>query len=213
MRRVTFLFAIIVIGSHRLPKPFRKEAKNSWTYYRPSNTGIQGDFCEALFVSSDGNPWIAGYDPGFEEGGLAKYHVAQNRWENVSNVDYPVIGHPEMQGTVRIADIAVDANGNLWMATGRGALFYSPSVGPTSLRRFGEDNSPIRGGWNRGVEIAPDGSIWFSAYSTVWGSGGVSQYLPSRNEWRTFDGFGGGTLAIQPRPGSGYYVWTTLGPR
>jgi hypothetical protein len=27
-----------------------------WRYYRPSNTGIQGDYCDALYVGADGNP-------------------------------------------------------------------------------------------------------------------------------------------------------------
>ena len=40
----------------------------SWRYYRPTNTGIQGDSCEAVYVGADGNPWISGYHEGFEEG-------------------------------------------------------------------------------------------------------------------------------------------------
>ena len=31
----------------------------SWRYYRPSNTGIQGDYCEAIYIGADGDPWIA----------------------------------------------------------------------------------------------------------------------------------------------------------
>ena len=41
----------------------------SWRYYRPGNTGIQGDYCEAIWIGPDNDPWIGGYDPGFEEGG------------------------------------------------------------------------------------------------------------------------------------------------
>ena len=182
-----------------------------WRYYRPSNTGIQGDFCEALWVTPTGDPWIGGYDPSFEEGGIAKFVQASNRWVNVSNVDYFKIGHPENTGTSRVSDIDVDANGNLWMATGSGGLFLNPAIGPTSLRRFGEDNSPIPGGWNRGVEVAPDGTIWFSSYSTVWGSGGLARFNPATNQWLVFESYGGGELAVQPRPGGGYYVWTMLG--
>ncbi|MCC7435889.1 MAG: IPT/TIG domain-containing protein [Methanoregulaceae archaeon] len=184
----------------------------SWRYYRPGNTGIQGDICETLWVAPDGNPWIGGYDAGFEEGGIAKFIQSENRWQNLSNVDYPVIGHPENTGTARISDIDIDANGNMWMATGTGGLFYNPSAGPSSLRRFGADNSLIPGGWNRGVEVAPDGTVWFSSYSTVWGSGGIARYTPATNQWLVFESYGGGPLAIQPKPGSGYYVWTMLGP-
>ena len=187
-----------------------QSSRYTWRYYRPGNTGIQGDFCEALIVGPDGDPWIGGYDAGFEEGGIAKFIQAQDRWVNVSNIDYPVIGHPDNTGTSRISDFDTDANGNLWMATGTGGLFYKPMVGPSSLRRFGDDNSPIPGGWNRGVEVAPDGTVWFSSYSTVWGDGGIAKYNPANNQWQVFQSYGGGPLAIQPKPGGGYYVWTML---
>lgn len=129
----------------------------SWRYYRPSNTGIQGDTVEAVYVGPDGNPWFSGYHEGFEEGGIAQFIFGDNRWVNISNVDYPVIGHPDFTGIARVSDIDIDASGGMWMATGRGGLYYNPAVGPTSLRRFGDDNSGIYGGWNRGVEVAPDG--------------------------------------------------------
>lgn len=184
----------------------------SWRYYRPSNTGIQGDWCESLHIPADGNPWIAGYDPSFEEGGIAKYLRAEDRWINVSNVDHQVIGHPERTGTARVSDIDVDSAGRMWMATGTGGLFYDPAIGTNSLRRFGDDNSPIPGGWNRGVEVAPDGTVWFSSYSTVWGSGGLARYTPSSNAWVLYPGgYGGGPLTIQPKPGGGYFVYTMLG--
>ena len=49
-------------------------------------------------------------DPG-SEGGVARFVQAENRWINVSNVDYPVIGHPELTGTTRVSDVAADAQG------------------------------------------------------------------------------------------------------
>lgn len=182
----------------------------SWRYYRPTNTGIQGDSCEAVYVGADGNPWFSGYHEGFEEGGIAQFIYGANRWVNVSNVDYQVIGHPDFTGISRVADIDVDSAGGLWMATGRGGLYYNPAIGPSSLRRFGADNSGIHGGWNKGVEVAPDGSVWFSSYSTAWGGGGIAKYTPSTNTWQTYESYGGGPLAIQPKPGGGYYVWTML---
>lgn len=197
-------FCQLAYGFQRKPDSF------SWEYYRPTNTGIQGDTCEALIVGPDGNPWIAGYDAAFEEGGIARFNYRANLWTNYSNVDYQVIGHPENTGTARVSDIACDASGNLWMGTGRGGLFLSPTVGAKSLRRFGDDNSQIHGGWNSGVEVAPDGSVWFSSFSTNWGSGGISHYQPTKNKWTNFEEYGGGSLAIQPRK-KGYYVWTQLG--
>ena len=179
-----------------------------WKTYRPTNTGIQGDSCEALLVGADGNPWIAGYHPGFEEGGFARYLVSADRWQNFSNVDFKAIGHPELLATSRISDMARDASGNLWMSTGRGALYFSPKLGAKSLIHYGEDNSLMHGGWNRSVEVAPDGTVWFSAVGMPWGSGGISQYNPKTNKWNTsLLEIGGGSLAIQPYSATHYLVW------
>jgi streptogramin lyase len=184
------------------------ESSYTWAYHRPGNTGIQGDYCDAVWIGPDGDPWIGGYVPSFEEGGVAKFLQSENRWVNVSSVDHQVFGHPSETGSARIADIASDASGNLWMGTGHGALLFNPEAGPRSLKRFSSSNSALRNGWTTGVEVAADGSVWFSAYATAWGGGGLARYNPATHSWTRFDGYGEGSLAVQPRPGGGYYVWT-----
>ncbi len=62
----------------------------SWRYYNTGNTGIQGDYVEAVWIDHDGDPYIAGYTPGWEEGGFAKYIQTENKWINYSNIDYPL---------------------------------------------------------------------------------------------------------------------------
>lgn len=184
----------------------------SWRYYRPSNTGIQGDYCDALWIGPDNDPWIGGYEPTFEEGGLAKFVQADNRWINVSNVDYPVIGHPDNTGTTRVRDITPDALGNLWMGTGRGVLKFNPTTGPSSLVRFGADNSAWPGGWVTNIEVAPDGMIWASGYGTAWGGGGLMRYNPATNHWTFLGSSRPEYLAVQPKPGGGYYLWAASSP-
>ncbi len=179
----------------------------SWRYYRPGNTGIQGDYCDAIWIGPDNDPWIGGYDPAFEEGGLAKFIQSENRWVNVSNVDYPEIGHPNNTGTTRARDITQDAQGNLWMGTGTGVLRFNPAVGPSSLKRWGADNSPWPGGWVTNIEIAPDGTVWASGYATAWGGGGLMRFNPVTNTWTYLGAAFEERLAIQPKPGGGYYVW------
>ncbi|HLP82799.1 MAG TPA: hypothetical protein VK157_00480 [Phycisphaerales bacterium] len=182
----------------------------TFRYYRPSNTGIQGDFCEAMYIGADGDPWIGGYDASFEEGGIAKFVQSENRWINVSNVDYPVIGHPNDQGTARVREIVADANGVLWMGTGHGVTKFDPAVGPSSLAHFDSRNSVVRDGWVEDVERAPDGSLWFSAYSTVWGDGGMYRYVPATNTWTRWTSVGG-RIAAQAKPGGGYYIYAAMG--
>lgn len=105
----------------------------SWRYYTTGNTGILGDYAEGLWIDHDGDPYIAAYTPGWEEGGFSKYIQSENRWINYSNVEYPVIGSIYDVGSSRIADIEEDANGILWMATWRGILRFDPTAGGNSL--------------------------------------------------------------------------------
>ena len=60
----------------------------SWRYYRPGNTGIQGDHVEAIWIDHDGDPYIAAYTPGWEEGGFAKY--IQSKQENISDSAFQI---------------------------------------------------------------------------------------------------------------------------
>jgi streptogramin lyase len=179
----------------------------SWRYYRPGNTGIQGDYNEAIYIGADGDPWIGGYNPVAEEGGVAKFVQAENRWINVSNIDYPVIGSANDVGVSRVSDMVADRQGNLWMGTMRGALRMNLAAGPGSLVNFGPGNSALPGGLTRDVTLAPDGSIWISAESTIWGGGGLTRYDPATNVWTHMDGRGGSRIAAQPKPGGGYYIW------
>jgi Two component regulator propeller len=132
----------------------------SWRYYRPGNTGIQGDYNESIFIDADGDPWIGGYNPVAEEGGIAKFIQSQNRWINVSNVDYPLIGHANDVGVSRVSDMISDGAGNLWLGTWRGVLRMNLAAGPSSLVKYGPGNSGLPGGLTRDMALAPDGTIW-----------------------------------------------------
>ncbi|HMQ69477.1 MAG TPA: T9SS type A sorting domain-containing protein [Ignavibacteria bacterium] len=190
----------------------------SWRYYNTGNTGIQGDYVEAIWIDHDGDPYIAGYTPVWEEGGFAKFKQSENRWINYSNIDYPVIGDINDVGSSRISDIEEDANGILWMATWRGILKFDPAVGASSLEFWGADNSIHPGGRTMDIAIAPDGSVWAVVLSVVWGNGGLVHFNPATNQWRYW-GFGSSAnnwpgligfcenVSIQNKPEGGYVVW------
>jgi hypothetical protein len=186
-----------------------QETEYSWRYYRVGNTGIQGDYNEAIWIDADRDPYIGGYDPIFEEGGFAKFIQAENRWVNYSNVDYPVIGHPNDTGTARVSDIEADEAGNLWMGTWRGALKLDPNIGAASLIKYGPGNSSLPGGRTTDISLAPDGTMWFTVISVSWGGGGTFRYDPATDTWAGWSGVGNGQIGVQPKPlpSSGYYVW------
>lgn len=211
--RIIFLFITLLTISINY-----SQSQYSWRYYTPGNTGIQGDYSEAVWIDHDGNPYIAAYQPSWEEGGFAKYIQAENRWINYSNVDYPVIGNINDVGSSRISDIEEDSNGILWMATWRGLLKFNPAVGGSSLEFLGANNSLHPGGRSKDLAIAPDGSIWIAVISVVWGNGGLVQYNPNTNLWRYW-GYGSTannwpslipyttSVSVQRKSSGGYFVW------
>ena len=208
-----YTFYTIIIYSISYAQDF------SWRYYTAGNTGIQGDYAEGLWIDHDGDPYIAAYNPGFEEGGFAKYIQSENKWINYSNVDYPVIGSINDVGASRISDIVEGENGILWMAHWRGLLKFDPAVGSSSMQFWGSGNSIHPGGRTRDLAVAPDGSLWGAVISVTWGNGGVINYNPSTNQWRYW-GYGSTSnnwpslisyaekISIQKKPSSnGYVVW------
>ncbi len=190
----------------------------SWRYYRASNTGIQGDENEAIWLDHNGDPYIGGYQPVFEQGGFAKFVQSENRWENYSNIDYPVIGNPANVGASRVSDIAEASNGVLWMATWRGVLQFDPAIGANSLQLFDVNNSPFPGGRAIGVDTAPDGTVWAAVFGVSWGSGGLMRYNPDSGNWTVWDVNTNDNnwpavssctrVNVVPNASGGYTVWT-----
>ena len=186
----------------------------AWRFYTSGNTGVQGDWSDAVWIAPDNTPYVCCYNPFFEEGGFARFVEDENRWENFSTLTYPVMGDREVTGSARISDIEPDAEGGLWMGTWVGALFFDPAIGPDSFVRYGSDNSPIPGGRTMDVDIAPDGSVWFACYGN---GGGLARYVPTSGDWTVWaygdsaNGWPGWTTlasaVVQPKPGGGYLVW------
>ena len=210
LEHTTATFVALLIGGGAIAA----DSPYQWTYLRPGNTGVMGDASDALWVAPDGTLYLGGYVPSFEEGGFSRYIAEEDRWENFSNVDHPVIGDPLNTGSVRISDFCPDADGRLWMGTWRGALFFDPAVGPESIVRYDGDNSPIPGGRTMDVDIAPDGSVWFGCHGN---GGGLARFEPASESWtvwgfdQTADGWPGWVTlhatVVQPKPGGGYFVW------
>ncbi len=182
----------------------------SWRYYRPGNTGIQGDSNEAIWIAPDGDPWIGGYNPIAEEGGVAKFVQAENRWINVSNIDYPVIGSAN--------DVGVyprDRHGRGWAGQplaghvarraaheSRGRAEFARDVRPRKLGPAGRAHAGCHPGARR-LDLDLGGIVGL-------GRRRFDPLQPRERQWTHIDGHGGSKIAAQPKPGGGYYIWSDL---
>lgn len=54
----------------------QEQTTYSWRYYRVGNTGIQGDYCQAIWIDPNGDPYIGGYEPEADRVRVAVYDVA-----------------------------------------------------------------------------------------------------------------------------------------
>lgn len=172
--------------------------ETSWRFYRPGNTGIQGDYATALWIDNEGNPYIAANTGNWGEGGFAKLEQATNKWLNYSNVDLPILGGFD-NGDIGIQDIVEDSNHRLWMAKKTGAIYFDPAVGASSIINYDSTNSALLG-YSTDIDIAPDGSVWFV-------SDGLVRYIPQSDNW-TMIGGASPRVTVQPKPDGSYIVWS-----
>lgn len=177
---------------------FSQEPTYSWRYYRPGNTGIQGDYCTALWIDGNGDPYIAANTGNWGEGGFARFNQADNTWTNYSNVDNQILGSFD-NGDVQLFDIVQDYQGYLWMGNFTGALKFSPEQGISSTQRYTSGNSALQG-FTYDIDIAPDSTVWFT-------SGGMVRYDLQLDEWSYWDG-ASARIAVQPKPDGSYVVWS-----
>jgi streptogramin lyase len=186
------IFVISILSNIILPQGY------SWRYYRPGNTGIQGDQATALWIDGNGDPYIAANTGNWGEGGFAKFSYSENKWINYSNVDYPILGSFD-GGEEQIDEIIKDTENNLWMANNTGALKFNPQVGVSSLEKFGPGNSGLLG-YTTDMDLAPDSTLWFM-------SGGMVRFNPKNLNW-TYWPEGSSRIAVQPKPNGSYLVWS-----
>lgn len=183
----------------------------AWRILRPGNTGIPGDYTQDIHLDGADLPWIAGYIPFWEEGGMAHWDGAVN-WEVVSSFDHPLIASP------RFNEIFEDAQGVYWIASDAGLLRYDPAVGPSSLARFDDQNTPLVASQVVGIDQDPLGRLWMAVHD-VSGPGCLARHDPATgawNVWTTQNGLPWGTawpgwngvdfVAVVPDP-EGYTVW------
>ena len=183
----------------------------SWELIRPTNTGILGDFCFALFIDDDDSPWISGYTPFWEEGGVS--HFDGSIWNSLNNFDCDQITSPRFEEIVKTED------GIMWIVSD-GLLRFDPAVEPWCVTRLHAGNTPMPTNSINDIAVAPDGSLWLAISGSP--SGALAQYTPSTDTWEIWDTSNGipwdavwnyvEYVAVQPNTTGGYTVWFGNGP-
>jgi len=172
--------------------------QHSWRYYRPGNTGIQGDDVTSVWIDENGDPYLAANTGNWGEGGVAKLSMNDNVWTNYSNIDYPVLGSFD-NGDVQIHDIVEDYDHNLWMGNFAGAVKFNPQDGILSAQGYNSGNSPLLG-FTYDIDLAPDSSLWFI-------SEGLVRYNPKNDQWTSWQQ-SNTRIAVQPKLDGSYLVWS-----
>jgi streptogramin lyase len=190
---VSFLMAVLpLILAAQAPFQY------SWRYYRPGNTGIQGDYATALWIDSNGDPYIAANTGNWGEGGFARFSLSDTTWTNYSNVDYEILGSFD-NGDIQFLDIVEDYDNNIWFGSFRGAVKFNPQSGISSAVNYAPGNSALLG-FTYDIDLAPDSSIWFT-------SGGLVRYNPKDDQWTYLEG-SNIRIAVQPKTDGSYLVWS-----
>jgi ligand-binding sensor domain-containing protein len=150
----------------------------AWKIYTNANTGLPGDYIYSLAIDSQNNKWIAGDDPIWDEGGLAKFDGLT--FTDYTNVDAKSASH-------NLHDIKFDPSGNVWAASDVGLLKFDGSR-VTSV--WNTANAPI---WptNRVTDFAWDskGNLWVALDDVVTVRGGLAKWDGSTwTLWTTANG-------------------------
>lgn len=176
----------------------QSDSQYSWRYYRPGNTGIQGDDATSLWIDENGDPYIAANTGNWGEGGFAKFSQSDTVWTNFSNVDYEVLGSFD-DADIQFLDIVEDYDKNLWFGNYNGAVKFNPQAGISSTQNFHSGNSGLLG-FTYDIDLAPDSTLWFT-------SGGLVRFNPKNGQWKSWEG-SNTRIAVQPKPDGSYLVWS-----
>lgn len=142
-----------------------------WTYIRPSNTGLGGDYLQCIRVDACGNKWTGGYLPFFSEGSVTRFNEGVfTCWSNFENY----------LPADRVYDIAFDNNEGVWVATnGVGAGIAHGGIAHYdgfNWTQYTSANSPLPEDDMRGITVDHNNQVWATFYNVSTGDGGISKF-------------------------------------
>jgi len=151
--------------------------------------GLPGRDIRAIAAGTDGSIWAGG------DAGVARLSPGATRWSLQPAVAYDPMARTDADGPgyTPVADIAVDARGDVWLAHGRGGLEDRPALSVFRAATGKWDHVPPVGPMGSGTqEDGPPSeqvtAVAFDAstdrlWSATWGRG-VVFYDGARRAWR-----------------------------
>lgn len=134
-----------------------------WKFIRPTNTGVCGDYHQAIAVDRLGRIWTTGYMPFWSEGGVTMFDGTV--WTTWSNFDSPLPNE-------RVNDIQFDQFNNVWIATENGLAKFDG----TNWTIYNSSNAGFTSNNIRGVVIDLSGNVWVTFQGVSNSNGGVGKY-------------------------------------
>ena len=149
--------------------------KNSpeWKYFRPSNTGVAGDYFYTMNIDSFGVKWTTGFYAFWEEGSINRFD--DSVWTNWSNFEGYIPND-------RVYVIEFDHLNRVWAGTDSGLAMFDGK----KWTQYTIYNTPIKQDFHvRGIAFDKDNNLWFvyNAYH-LGGKGGVVKF--DGTNWTTY---------------------------
>ncbi len=144
----------------------------AWQVYREENSGLSHNFVHAVEVDNQGNIWFGNSqcDDGCYDPTLDRLMLDLETWDSF---DLP----PELNWADYIRQIALDSQGQKWLATDDGVGMLSADNSNWTV--YQSDNSGLIDDWVQGVALDSADDAWFGTAS------GANQ-LTLAGEWYTY---------------------------
>ena len=154
------LFAVTFLTSVSAQPP------KGWQYFRPSNTGVAGDYMFTMNIDSFGIKWTTGFYPFWEEGSVDRFD--DSVWTNWSNFEGYIPAS-------RVYKIEFDHLHRVWAGTDTGIAVYDGA----KWTQYTYRNTPISKKDFRvnGIAFDKANNLWLT-YNNFYsgGKGGVAKF-------------------------------------
>lgn len=138
-------------------------AQQEWKYLRPTNTGLPGDYVQAIAIDDWNRVWTTGYEPFWSDGSVAVYN--DTVWKCWSNFE----GYLPDD---RVNQIVFDQNNHVWVATDAGVATFNGQ----KWTKWDTSSTTFPGVKAISITVDTANNIWVCFRTTGSVDGGLAKY-------------------------------------